>query len=102
MADPQWIAYLDQMKAQIQDGNNPDFAARLTALMDAQRTTPPPANTGQNLGGGDVIRRGPGGLLNSDDDASSASGSRASAHYEKIPTDIPIQKFPYGKPGADL
>ena len=41
------------------------------------------------------------GLLNSDD-ALSALGSGASFHYKKIPTDIPILKFPYGKPGADL
>ena len=37
-----------------------------------------------------------------DDNASSASGRGASSHFEKIPTDIPIHKFPYGKPGADL
>ena len=37
-----------------------------------------------------------------DDDALGASARRPSLHYEKVPTDIPIQKFPYGKPGADL
>ena len=99
MSDPQWLAYLDQVKTQAQGGTNPDFAARLTALLDAGAAAPPPP--GRNQGGGDRLR-GSGGLLNSDDDTSSASGRTASSHYEKIPTDIPIQKFPYGKPGADL
>ena len=100
MGDPQWLAYLDQVKTQVQGGTNPDFAARLTALLDAQGAAAPPP-PGHNQGGGDRLR-GSGGLLNSDDDASSTSGRTASSHYEKIPTDIPIQKFPYGKPGADL
>ena len=103
MGDPQWLAYLDQVKTQIQGGSNPDFAARLTAIIDAQdtRIPPPPANNPLLQGGGDNGRRS-GGLLNLDDDASSASGRGASWCHEKIPTDIPIQKFPYGKPGADL
>ena len=103
MSDPQWLAYLDQVKTQIQGGSNPDFAARLTAILDAQNTRipPPPVSNPLLQGGGDNVRRS-GGLLNSDNDASSASGRGASWHFEKIPMDIPIQKFPYGKPGADL
>ena len=31
----------------------------------------------------------------------SISGRRANTRYEKIPTDIPIAKYAYGKPGAD-
>ena len=106
MSDPQWIAYLEQMKTQIQEGSNPDFAARLAALFDAQKTAtgpPPPANSISLQGGGDVDNgRRSGGLRILDDDASSASGQGASVHFEKIPMDIPIQKFSYGKPGADL
>ena len=103
MSDPQWLAYLDQVKTQIQGGSNPDFAARLTAILDAQNTRipPPPVSNPLLQGGGDNVRRS-GGLLNSDNDASSASGRGASWQFEKIPMDIPIQKFPYGKPGADL
>ena len=103
MGDPQWLAYLDQVKTQIQGGSNPDFAARLTAILDAQETRipPPPTNNPLLQGGGDNGRRS-GGLLDLDNDALSVSGRGASAHFEKIPTDIPIHKFPYGEPGADL
>ena len=70
MGDPQWLAYLDQVKTQIQGGSNPDFAARLTAILDAQETRipPPPVNNPLLQGGGDNGRRS-GGLLDLDNDA---------------------------------
>ena len=42
MIDLQWLAYLDQVKTQIQGGSNPDFAVRLTAILNAQDKRAPP------------------------------------------------------------
>ena len=52
MGDPQWLAYLDQVKTQIQGGSNPDFAARLTAILDAQEARIPPTNKQSTTSGG--------------------------------------------------
>ena len=83
------------MQAKAEENTNPALVARMTALLGVQAPTPP-LNGGERDAG--RIR-----TLNTDedDDTASISGCRANTHYEKIPTDIPIAKYAYGKPGAD-
>ena len=94
--DADWQNFLAQMQAKAEENTNPALVARMTALLGAQ-APPAPLNGGgsDNSSTRSLVR------TDDDDDTGSISGRRAITHYEKIPTDIPITKFAYGKAGAD-
>ena len=93
--DEAWQNFLAQMQATAAQNTNPALVARMTALLGAQ--APPPPRTGGDNGSSTRTLN----HTDDDDETSSVSGRRPNAHYEKIPTDIPIAKFGYGKPGVD-
>ena len=88
--DGDWQTFLQEMQAKAQQNQNPAVAQRMLAVLNAQ-APPPPGNNAGTHNHRSRLRS-----TDSEDDSNNRRG-----HYEKVHNDIPIQKFPYGKKGAN-
>ena len=101
--EAQWQAFVAEMENKAREMNaSTEFIERMMALISAPTPSQPGLLTGPlgNLAaGGSLPSTVHTGRVSERQSRDNLASHRS--HYEKVPNDIPIEVFPYGKPGAN-